>query len=176
MIGAPSFSQSILWIQPTRQCLPRNSSSSSVNFHFPISPLLVQIIILTIPTNTPFLYNSAIFHFPLFAYKHTNNLHQKYFPSNILPIQAASRDQGVMEYCENWHCFNLSLLPKSMDSHSRAHSQSLILYPSESKKLIYCRCDKPSNPLSLIPSTCFHYFHIQLIPPQELTLPWKPVG
>ena len=99
------------------------------------------------------------------------------FPtSNILSIQAVSRDQGVMEYCENWHCFNLSLLPQSMDSHSRAHSQSLILYPSESKKLIYCRCDKPSNPLSLIPSTCFHYFHIQLIPPQELTLPWKPVG
>ena len=134
MIGTPSFSQSILWIQPTRQCLPRNSSSSSVNFHFPISPLLVQIIILTIPTNTPFLYNSAIFHFPLFAYKHTNNLHQKYFPSNILPIQAASRDQGVMEYCENWHCFNLSLLPQSMDSDSRAHSQSLILHRSDSRK------------------------------------------
>ena len=155
MIGAPSFSQSILWIQPTRQCLPRNSSSSSVNFHFPISPLLVQIIILTIPTNTPFLYNSAIFHFPLFAYKHTNNLHQKYFPSNILPIQAASRDQGVMEYCENWHCFNLSLLPQSMVSDSRTHSQSLILYRSDLKKVIHCRCGKPSNPLSLIPSTYF---------------------
>ena len=155
MIGAPSFSQSILWIQPTRQCLPRNSSSSSVNFHFPILPLLVQIIILTIPTNTPFLYNSAIFHFPLFAYKHTNNLHQKYFPSNILPIQAASRDQGVMEYCENWHCFNLSLLPQSMVSDSRAHSQSLILYRSDLKKVIHCRCGKPSNPLSLIPSTYF---------------------
>ena len=130
MIGATSFSQSILWIEPTLQALPRNSSSSSVNFHFPISPLLVQKIILTIPTNTPFIYNSAIFHLPLFAYNHRNNLHQKYFPcvKHSLPIKAASRKQGVMEYCENWHCFNLSLLPQSMDSDSRAHSQSLILY------------------------------------------------
>ena len=81
MVGAPSFSQPILWIQPTLQSLPRNSSSSSVNFHFPISPLLVHKIILTIPTNTPFLYNSAIFHLHFFAQKHPNNLHQKYFPN-----------------------------------------------------------------------------------------------
>ena len=80
VLVAPSFSQSILWIKSTLQSLPRNSSSSSVNFHFSNSPLLVQKIILTIPTNTPFLYNSAIFHLPLFAYNHPNNLHQKYFP------------------------------------------------------------------------------------------------
>ena len=104
MAGAPSFSQPILWIQPTLQFLPRNSSSS-VNFHFPISPLLVHKIILIIPTNTPFLYNSAIFHLPLFAYNHPNNLHQNIFPSsNILPIQALPRFQEVRKYCEDWHC------------------------------------------------------------------------
>ena len=55
------------------------------------------------------------------------------FPtSNILPIQAASRDQEAREYCEDWHCFNLSLPPQSMDSDSRAHSQSLIFYRSDS--------------------------------------------
>ena len=80
MVGTPSFSQPVLLLQPTLQSLPRNSSFSSVNFHFPISPLLVYKIILTIPTNTLFLYNSAIFHLPLFVYNHLNNLHQKYFP------------------------------------------------------------------------------------------------
>ena len=56
------------------------------------------------------------------------------FPtSNILPIQAASTDQEVREYWEDWHCFNLSLLPQSMDSECRTHSQSLILYPSDWK-------------------------------------------
>ena len=67
MVGAPSFSQPILWIQPPLQSLPRISSSSSVNFHFPISPLLAYKIILTIPTNTLFLYNSANFSPPSFC-------------------------------------------------------------------------------------------------------------
>ena len=65
-------------MRPTLQSLPRNSSSSSVNFHFFISPLLVYKIILTTPTNTLFLYNSAMFHLPPFAYNHPNNLHQKF--------------------------------------------------------------------------------------------------
>ena len=55
------------------------------------------------------------------------------FPtSKIFPIQAAWSDQGAREYCEDWHCFNLSILPQSMDSDSRAYSQSLILYRSDS--------------------------------------------
>ena len=99
---------------------------------------------------------------------------KKFFPtSNIFPIQTASSDQAVTEYCEKWHCFNLFLLPRTMDSDSSGHSQSLILYRSESKKMMYYKCGKPSNPLSLIPSTYFHYFHIQLVPPRELTLPWN---
>ena len=58
----------------------KNRSSSSVSFHVPILPLLVQKIIFKTPTNFPFLYFSANFHLPLFAYSHINNLHQKYFP------------------------------------------------------------------------------------------------
>ena len=53
MIGAPSFSQSILWIQPTRQCLPRNSSSSSVNFHFLFHPYLFKLSSLRSPLTLP---------------------------------------------------------------------------------------------------------------------------
>ena len=115
MVGTLSFSQPILWMQPTLQSLPRNSSSSSFNFHFPFSPLLAHKIILTIPTNTPFLNNSAVFHLRLFACNHPNKLNKYIFPtSNILPIQAASTDQEVREYCEDWNCFNLSLLPHNV--------------------------------------------------------------
>ena len=33
-------------------------------------------------------------------------------------------------------------------------------------KLVYCRCRKPSNPPSLIPSASCHYFHTLITPPQ----------
>ena len=44
------------------------------------SILTCSQIIFTIPTNTPFLYNSARFQLPIFTYNHTNNLDQRYFP------------------------------------------------------------------------------------------------
>ena len=136
MISATSFSQSILWIEPTLQALPRNSSSSSVNFSFPISLLLVQKIILTIPTNTPFIYITQQFFTSLFLHTTIATIYTKNIsPTLNIPYQLRllQGSRGVMEYCENWHCFNLSLLPQSMDSDSRAHSQSLILYRSNSK-------------------------------------------
>ena len=67
MVGTPSFSQPYLCIQSTLQSPPKIRSSTSVNFHLPIPPLLVHKIVLTILTNTPFLYTSAIFHLPLSA-------------------------------------------------------------------------------------------------------------
>ena len=105
MVGALSFSQPILRIQLTLQSLPRNSSSFSVSFHFPISPLLVHKITFTIPTNTPFLYNSAVFH-SFFLCTTIPTIYTKNIlpTSNILPIQAASRYQKVREYCEDWRC------------------------------------------------------------------------
>ena len=85
------------------------------------------------------------------------------FPtSNIFPIQAASRDQGLRESCEDWQCFNLSVFSQSMDSDKRAYSQSLILYRSDSKNWYIA---EPSNPPSLILSIYFHYYDIQLTPP-----------
>ena len=80
MVGVSSFSQPYLCIQPPLQSPPKICSSFSVNFHLPIPPLLFNKIIITIPTNTTFLYTSAIFHFPIFAYNHPSNLRQKYFP------------------------------------------------------------------------------------------------
>ena len=76
----PSFSQPYLRIQSLRQSPPKICSSTLVSFDFPVPPLLVHKIIRTIPTNTPFLYTSTVFHIPSFAHNHPNNLHQKYCP------------------------------------------------------------------------------------------------
>ena len=96
MIRAPSSSQAILCTQATLKSLPKNSSSSSINFHLPISPLLVRKIILTIPTS------SIPQQFFTFLSLRTTN--QQFTPKNIfptstiLPIQALSSDQGTRKY------------------------------------------------------------------------------
>ena len=59
-------------------------SSTLVNFHLLIPPLSVHKIILTLPTNTPFLYTWAIFPLLNFGYYHPNNLSLKIF---LLPQQ-----------------------------------------------------------------------------------------
>ena len=65
MVGAPSFSQLYLCIQPPLQSPSKIYSSISVSCYDPIPPLLVHKIILTIPTNTPFHYNPVILHLPI---------------------------------------------------------------------------------------------------------------
>ena len=84
---------------------------------------------------TLYSYITQQFFIPLFLRTTIMTIYTKnIFPtSNILLIQAASRNQGARQYCENWHCSYFSLLPQSMDSDSRTHSQSLILYRSDSK-------------------------------------------
>ena len=72
MVGAPSFSQPYFCIQPPLQSLTKILSSTSVNFHLPFSPSFFNKIIVTIQTNTPFLYTTAFYHFPIFAYNHLN--------------------------------------------------------------------------------------------------------
>ena len=42
--------------------------------------------------------------------------------SDISPIQAAPRDQRAWEPCEDWHWFNLCLLPQGMGNDNRAHN------------------------------------------------------
>ena len=80
MVGACSLLQPYLCMQPMLQSPAKTSSFTSVNFHPPIPPLLVHQIIFTILANILFLYTLAIFHLLLFAYKHPNDVHQKYFP------------------------------------------------------------------------------------------------
>ena len=66
MVGDPSFSQPCLCIQVQSTTTPLQStskilSSTSFNFHLPFPPLLFNKIIVTIHTNTPFLYTVALF-------------------------------------------------------------------------------------------------------------------
>ena len=75
MVGAYSFSQRYLSIQPPLQSPPKMCFSTSVNFYLPIPPLLIYKIMLTIPNNTPFLYTSVILHPLIFVYNLPNNLH-----------------------------------------------------------------------------------------------------
>ena len=179
MVGAPSFSQPILWIQQTLQSLPRNSSSSSVNFHFPISPLLVRKIILTISTNTPFLYNSNEYN-SLFTYfflrKTIATIYTKniFRTSNILPIQAASKHQEVREYCEDWHCL-ISPFFLKVWTVIAGLTQNHWFFTAQTQKIDTLQVWQTIQP-TFSNTPYFHYFQIQLIPLQELTFPWKPVA
>ena len=55
---------------------------SSANFHFPIPPLLVHKIILTIYTNTLFSCSSAFFYLPIFEHRNPPQLVQGIFKAS----------------------------------------------------------------------------------------------
>ena len=63
MTDALSFSQPFFCMQLPIQSQPKIRSPTSSIFHLPIPPLLVYKIILTIPSNTPFLCISGFFTF-----------------------------------------------------------------------------------------------------------------
>ena len=72
-------------------------SSTSGNFHLPISPLLFDKLTLTIPAITLFLYTSAICHLPIFAHNRSSNLNQKYFPY-VLQLANSGCVRGLRSY------------------------------------------------------------------------------
>ena len=113
MIGAPSFSQPYLCIQLALQSPQKIRSSTLVNLHFSIPSLFVHIIIFTTSTSTPFLYTLSISYLLIFGYSHPNNLHQKHFPYLNHLVNSGCL-KGTLGSTEDWHCFNLSLLPQSM--------------------------------------------------------------
>ena len=172
MLGAPSFSKSCLCIQSPLQSQTKIFSSTSVNFHLQILPLLIQKTILTIPTNTAFLCTLAIF-------APTNNLHQKIF-SLPQPFSQFRLRHRTKESCEVWHCFNFSLLPQSMDSNNRANNHWFLTVQAHKIgvfQVVFSDEDacnwnsKLSKTPCLIPSTYCYYFHTLLIPSQELIFP-----
>ena len=103
VVSAPSFSEPYLFKQPPLQSPPK-IRSSLVNFHLPTLPLLIHKFILTILTNTSFLYQ---FLTSLFLRTTIPTIYTK----TIFPINGPG----------SWHSFDLSLL-QSMDSNNRAHN------------------------------------------------------
>ena len=126
---------------------------------------LVHKIILTISTNTPCLYTSAIFHLSHTSRTTVPTIYTKNVlaTSVISLIQVTSTDQRAREPSEEvWAVITGLTITNSLSLRFR--------------KFIHCRCGKPTNPLSLVLSTYCHYFHILLIPPRELVFPYKPVA
>ena len=119
-------------MQPPLQSLPKIRSLTLTIFHLPIPLLLIHKIILTISSIPLWVYTSAIFHLPIFAYSHPYNLHQNYFPTlAIYPIQTASRDQWSRDSCDDWQCFNsFNPLCQSMDRNTRAHNHWFLIASS----------------------------------------------
>ena len=115
----------------------------------------VHKIIPTIPTNTPFLYISAIFQLSTCSW---------------LSLQC----QPII-LSDTGHCFNLSLLSWSMDRNNRAYNHwSFILQTKKTgvlqvvSKLVVSKQVSPPSP---IPSTYCHCVNSLLIPSQDLTCP-----
>ena len=68
--------------------------------------------------------------------------------------------------------FNLTLLPQSIDWHSRA--RNYLLLNVQAQKVGILKVAVSDEPI--IPSTYCHYFHNLLIPSQELTFSYRPVA
>ena len=166
MVGAPSFSQPYLCIQLPWQSPPKTCSSSFVNFHLPISPLLHHKISFTIPNNTSFLSSSAIFHLLIFGYNPFKNQRRKFFLCfSQLADSDAARDQVARESCKGRHCFKLYLLPQSMDSNNRAQNHwFFITHPQN------------NGAFQVVVSNYSRYFLTLLIPLKIFTFLWKPVS
>ena len=138
MIGTPSFSQPYLYIQPTPQSPQKTRSSTSVNSHVAITPLLVHKSSLQSPLTIP-CFIPLQFLISIFLRATIPTIYSK----NISLSQPFVR--------------------RLVGTLVRTDSSSLRF-----RKLIYCRCGKPSNLPFFIPSTYCHYFHNLLIPSQEL--------
>ena len=113
----------------------KTSSSTSVNFHIPILPLIVDKIIFTIPTNTPFLFTSAISHYLIFTHNYPNKLRQKYFPylNDFANTDQETRNQKARKPFEDFsHALKLlSFLPYPNNTTSKT------LIPLESSCLTW---------------------------------------
>ena len=174
MVGAYSFSQPHLCVQPRLRSPPKIRFSTCSQ------------IILTIPTNTPFLYTPVILHLLIFAYNLPNNLHQKYFLLlSMSQFRLCQRTRKLGVLARNDTVLVPHLLPQSMDSDNRTHNHWLLIAQAQQIGILQVvvsdedacnRNGKQSNPHSLIPSTYCHHFHTLLIPSQEHPFSLKSVA
>ena len=148
MIRAPSF----LYINPMLQSPPNNRSSISVNFNLPIPPLLLHKIILTAPTNTPFLCSN--FPPPSFCVLRFQQSTPKIF-SLLLPFCQFRLHQRTRELERLVRSETVLISPLFLKVWTVITGLKISL-----RKFVFCRCAKPTiqstffitlNLLSLFP-------------------------
>ena len=125
MVGAPSFSQTYLRIQPL-QSPTKILSSISVNFYLYFLPLPFNKTILTIHTNKPFPYTAAFFSTPYFCVQPSQQSTAKIF-SLPQPFSQLRLRQRIKELSSFARILKLSLLPQSIDSHNRVHNHWFLI-------------------------------------------------
>ena len=80
------------------------------------------------PLAPPFSIPQQFFTYPFFrAIIPTIYSKSSFSTSTIYPIQAVSRDLCARASCEDWHCFTLSLIPRSVDREHRAHNYLILI-------------------------------------------------
>ena len=121
MVGAPSFSQPYLCIQPPLQSPTKILSSISVNFHLYFLHLFFNKIILTIHTNASFPYTAAVFSTSYFCVQPSQQCTSKMF-SLPQPFSQLRLRQRIKEVWSFVRILNLSLLPQSIDRNNRVHN------------------------------------------------------
>ena len=176
-VGAPSFSQPYLFIQPPLQSPPKISFSTSVNFHLAISPLFFYSISLQFPLTLPFFLPQQLF---------TSLFSRTIIPAicikNIFLLQPFSKfrlRQSTKELRSLVWNDSVLISPFFLkDSDNRADNHWFLIAQAQKIGVLQvvvsnedvCNWnDKRSNPPSLVPSTYCHYIHTLLIPSQEVT-------
>ena len=132
MTDALSFSQPFFCMQLPIQSQPKIHSPTSSIFHLPIPPLLVYKIILTIPSNTPFLCISGFFTF-LFLRTAIPAIYSKVFlqpqPFNQFRLHQEISDHESLVRTDtvlNDTDLIFSLLPESIDTNNRAYNCQIL--------------------------------------------------
>ena len=149
----------------------KNQFLYSVNFHIPILVLLVQKSSLqsplTLPSSIPQQFPTSFFLRTTISTSYTKNI----FPiSTNLPIHTKGPEVRNLGSLLRTGTVLISPFFVWTVKTGLTITDSLLL---RLWILVYFRSGKPSNPPSLIPSDYCHYFHTLIIPPQELTFPWK---
>ena len=146
MVDTPSFLQFNLCIQPTVNLHQKSVYLLQSIFTSLLHPyLFTKSSLQSRPTalsSIPWQFLTSLFLTVIVPTICTKNISLPQ-PFSQFRLREGNRE-SCRESCEDWHCFNLSLLPQSMDSDiSHTITNSLLL---RLRELVCCRCGLLSYP------------------------------
>ena len=170
IVSAPSFSQDYLCMQPALQSPPKDRSSTSVISTSYSTLNCSQDLPYNLHQNTFPLYLSN-FSPPLFCVQPSKNSTPKIY-SLPQPFCQSRLRQETRELRNLPRNDTVLISPFFLKVWTEITGLTTADYLSlRLRKLVYCRCGKPFNLPSFIPSTYCHYFHTLLTPQQGLAFP-----